>query len=44
MNCNTGFCGNNWIWIILLILRFCNCGGNQTMTCCERNYDRGCGC
>ena len=27
---NNGFCGclnNNWGWIIILVLLFCNCGG-----------------
>lgn len=25
---NNGFCGNNICWIILLLIIFCNCGGN----------------
>ncbi len=43
---NNGFCGGNICWIILLIILFCNCGGNNNYPnnngCCER--DHGCGC
>jgi len=31
---NNGFCGGNICWIIILILLFCNCGGNG----CGNNY------
>ena len=34
--CNNNFCGNYW-WIIILILLFCNCGGNMWS-------NNGCGC
>ena len=37
---NNGFCGNNFWWIIILILLFCNCGGWNG---CENN-NNGCGC
>ena len=43
---NNGFCGGNICWIIILILLFCNCGGN---TCgngcgneCRSNWNGGC--
>ena len=43
---NNGFCGGNWCWIILLIILFCNCGGNTGYAAnngcgCDHN---GCGC
>ena len=40
--CNNSFCGNNYWWIIILILLFCNCGG----LCGGNNYpsNNGCGC
>lgn len=39
--CNNGLCGNNCWWIIILILLFCNCGGNM----CGGNYsNNNCGC
>ncbi len=46
---NNGFCGGNICWIILLILLFCNCGGNTGYNTyngcgCERERDHGCGC
>ena len=44
---NNGFCGGNICWIIILILLFCNCGGNMW----GGNYggnncgcDNNCGC
>ena len=37
---NNGFCGGNICWIIILILLFCNCGGNM----CSNNYNNNCGC
>ena len=41
---NNGICGcfggNNLFWIIILILLFCNCGGNF----CGNNYQGNCGC
>ena len=40
--CNC-FSGNNWCWIIILILLFCNCGcGNNWGT--WNNCDNNCGC
>ena len=44
--CNNNFCGGNIYWIIILILLFCNCGGNL---CGGGNYnncgcDNNCGC
>ena len=37
---NNGFCGGNICWIIILILLFCNCGGNM----CGGSYGgNGCG-
>lgn len=50
MNCNSGFFGcNNIIWIIILILLFCNCGwgGNFNWggnNCCDNNCGCNCGC
>ena len=51
---NNGFCGNNCLWIIILLILFCGCGnnggcGNNYMTggcgCgCERENNCGCGC
>lgn len=43
---NNGLCGcigNNWLWIILLILLFCGCGGTsyQNGGC---GCDNNCGC
>lgn len=36
------FSGNNLWWILILILLFCNCGGNG---CCNNNgCDNNCGC
>ena len=38
---NNGFCGGNICWIIILILLFCNCGGNMW----GGNYNNNtCGC
>ncbi len=37
---NNGNCGGNLCWIIILILLFCNCGGNF----CGGNLCGGCGC
>ena len=46
---NNGFCGNNCLWIIILLILFCGCGnqggicgGNNNGCCYER--DNGCGC
>lgn len=43
-------CNNNFCWIILLVILFCNCGGNGLWggnNCgCGNNYnscDNGCG-
>ena len=48
---NNGFCGGNICWIIILILLFCNCGGNMcgggySGNNCGNNCgcDNGCGC
>lgn len=43
---NNGFCGGNLCWIIILILLFCGCGGNQTAMGCGNNCgcDNNCGC
>ncbi len=42
--CNNNFCGGNICWIILLIILFCNCGGNGLLG--SNNYGCGnnCGC
>jgi len=40
--CNC-FGGNNWCWIIILILLFCNCGGNNGGYGCY-NDNNNCGC
>ena len=49
---NNGFCGNNCLWIIILLILFCGCGnngicgntygGNGCGTTCGTT--RGCGC
>ena len=48
---NNGFCGGNICWIIILILLFCNCGGNMwggnySNNGCGNNCgcDNNCGC
>lgn len=38
--CNNGFCGNNCLWIIILLILFCGCGNNGM---CGGNYNNGCG-
>ena len=45
---NNGMCGNNCLWIIILLILFCGCGNNF---CGSGNYggggcdrDNGCGC
>ncbi len=43
MTCNNGFCGGNFLWIILLLILFCGCGNQGMNTCYERN-NNGCGC
>ena len=40
---NNGFCGGNICWIIILILLFCNCGGNGAMWS-GNNCGNNCGC
>ena len=40
--CNNNFCGGNIYWIIILILLFCNCGGNLCGG--GSNYNNNCGC
>ena len=42
---NNGLCGclnNNWGWIIILILLFCNCGNNWGWNGCDNNNNCGC--
>ena len=44
---NNGFCGGNICWIIILLLLFCNCGGNNSLCGgCGGNdrCDNNCGC
>ncbi len=43
---NNGFCGGNMCWIIILLLLFCNCGGNSLGCGCGGNdrCDNNCGC
>ena len=42
---NNGFCGGNICWIIILILLFCNCGGNMWGgNGCGNYNNNGCGC
>ena len=41
--CNNGFCGNNCLWIIILLILFCGCGNNM----CGSTYSgsgNSCGC
>ena len=40
---NNGMCGNNCLWIIILLILFCGCGNNGF---CGNNYggNNGCGC
>ena len=42
--CNNNFCGGNMCWIIILILLFCNCGGNSMYSGNYTNNGCGCGC
>ena len=45
--CNNNFCGGNMWWIIILILLFCNCGGNICGNAYNQNScgcDHNCGC
>lgn len=40
---NNGMCGNNCLWIIILLILFCGCGN----FCGNGNYgggNSGCGC
>lgn len=44
---NNGMCGNNCLWIIILLILFCGCGNNGF--CGGGNYGgngcgNGCGC
>lgn len=39
---NNGFCGNNCLWIIILLIIFCGCGNNYGNNC--GNYGNNCGC
>ena len=39
---NNGFCGNNCLWIIILLIIFCGCG-NQGGICGANNGGNGCG-
>ena len=45
---NNGICncfsGNNLWWIIILILLFCNCGGNSLGCGNNQRCDNSCGC
>lgn len=41
--CNNGFCGNNCLWIIILLVLFCGCG-NMNGICGNNNGGCGCGC
>ena len=41
--CNNGFCGNNCLWIIILLIIFCGCG-NQGGICGANNGGCGNGC
>ena len=41
--CNNGFCGGNICWIIILLILFCNCGGNSLYGGHDR-CDNNCGC
>ncbi len=45
---NNGLCGcfggNNCWWIIILILLFCNCGGNSGYNGCYNDNSNNCGC
>ncbi len=44
---NNGFCGNNCMWIILLLLLFCGCGNNGGIcggTGSNNGCGNGCGC
>ena len=41
---NNGMCGNNCLWIIILLILFCGCGSNGF---CGNTYgggNNGCGC
>ena len=41
---NTGFCGGNSCWIILIILLLCNCGGGLLGGGNTCGCDNNCGC
>ena len=48
---NNGICGcfggNNWGWISILVLLFCNCGGNGGFSGnngCNNSWNNDCGC
>ena len=46
---NNGFCGNNCLWIIILLILFCGCGnngicGNNNGCGCGYERDNNCGC
>ena len=45
--CNSGWGGNSCLWIILLIIILCGCGGWSGNNCCCNNNcgcNNGCGC
>lgn len=41
---NNGMCGNNCLWIIILLILFCGCGNNGMCGYQTANNGNGCGC
>ena len=41
---NNGMCGNNCLWIIILLILFCGCGNNGICGGSPFSGGNGCGC
>ena len=41
---NNGMCGNNCLWIIILLILFCGCGNNGICGGSTFSGGNGCGC
>ncbi len=41
---NNGMCGNNCLWIIILLIIFCGCGNNGGFCGNYGGNNCGCGC
>ncbi len=41
---NNGICGNNCLWIIILLILFCGCGNMGGSSCGNGCGNNNCGC